>query len=145
MSNIIFVMSILSVILGIMVFIFLSKEMSSLLKSLEQVGDDRADYSTLTKKYLKTSFVDLEQHFGKLYSDFGEEVRDEMLEIKASKERRAIKEAAILLRNQDEEWYDRFFPEGIPDDEVVDKVWNTKYEPLDNRYTEFIEEVSKLT
>ncbi len=140
-SIMIYVIAFLSLVLAILVSVFLWKIFKGFNNRIIAVETKREEFGVLSKKFLTTEFVDLTKEFELDLIKFGADVSDEMRVVKEDKEKKAIKEALELLNKQNSDWFSTYFSSDQIDDDVIEKVYSSKYEPMEEKYTEFIGEV----
>ncbi len=144
MSNLVhLIVGISNSIFGIALFVYFFLQLKKVNKNIDLVEERRSEYENLVMKSLVNEFNILNEQFDTKFTDLKEEVISTMNSIKDEKQKLAIEEAIILLQKQDNNWFDKHFTAGVPANESIEQIYKSKYEPNDDRYTQFIEEIRK--
>lgn len=133
------VFAILSLICGGLVVFLLLQVLDEISNRVDRIETKREDFRDVTKRMLKTEFRDIEYTFGAAFSGFETEITQEMRDIKEVQQRLALKEALVLLKKKDEEWFMNYFSTTEPDDATIEKVYTIDTELSTEKYAEFIE------
>ncbi len=144
MMNFIFlILIVISFALNAIIFVFYNAKLKKTNKLLEEVSESSIEFENLLLKALGAEYELLNTEFRGKYKEFTEDVVANLDAVKNEKQKLAIEDAILILQKQDNNWFDKKFVANKPTSALIEDVFNEKYQPNEERYTQFIDEIRK--